>query len=69
MALDQTPYIDPRTEPDPHPPEVGRNRTTARNRKTDAQPQAAAGPRPVEGLDPQKDANDDCTAAPPPHFV
>ena len=64
MALDQTPYIDPFTEPD-------RNelRPAPRRKRTD-RAETPPDPSPVEGLDREKDLDDDdVRVPPPPHFV
>ena len=64
MALDQTPYIDPLTEPD-------RNELRpAPRRKRSERAETPPKPSHVEGLDPEKDLDDDdLRVPPPPHFV
>lgn len=64
MALDQTPYIDPLTEPDRDPP-----RPPIKRKPSDEVQVSPERPR-VEGLDREKDLDDDdLRVPPPPHFV
>jgi hypothetical protein len=66
MALDQTPYIDPLTEPDRH---ESRPAPAPRRKRAD-QPETPPDPSHVEGLDPEKELeDDDVRVPPPPHFV